>query len=78
MPKAGTLDLSTAVDVIDPHRQHGIRYHAKEFGVSKTSIMRWQKNGIPLLSAERLADNLRFHPTEIWGMAYHAAMPDED
>lgn len=44
---------------------------AEAVGASKRSIGRWLEAGIPIKTAERIADTIGLHPVSIWGADYH-------
>jgi hypothetical protein len=55
-------------------REHlGLEHVAEVCGVGRRSFIRWKESGVPIRFAERIADELKIHPTSIWGSAYHIA-----
>lgn len=46
---------------------------ADRYRTSTRSIQRWRRDGIPLCSAERLAELMGLHPLELWPDLYSDA-----
>jgi lambda repressor-like predicted transcriptional regulator len=47
-------------------------------GFSRKTYYRLMENGVSLTWAEKIADSLGMHPTEIWGTAYRMLCAAED
>lgn len=41
-------------------------------GVTSRTCHRWANEGVPLHTADIIADRLRDHPVSIWGQTYYA------
>jgi hypothetical protein len=46
---------------------------AVALGVRRTTTFPWDRTGVPLYMADRMAVRLGVHPTEIWGDAFYQA-----
>ena len=51
---------------------------ASAIGSTRRSIYRWEAEGLPIVTAEKIAETLGIHPTLIWGPEYHTAIYYEE
>lgn len=59
-------------------KELGINDISEVCGFSRKTYYRLLENGVPLTWAEKIADSLGLHPTEIWGTAYTMLCAAED
>ena len=41
--------------------------HARRLGINNKQVYRWDRGGMPPVSADRVAIGLGLHPFELWG-----------
>jgi hypothetical protein len=46
----------------------------ERFGVTRSAVMRWKRNGVSVVTADRLACHIGVHPYIIWGNDYFKGM----
>ena len=59
------------------HQRRGASEFARRVGIDRAQLLRWRREGgITLDGADRIADALGLHPTELWGDDYWNAVLD--
>lgn len=64
--RTGTCELAAPITIL-----------AELVDRTRCTVLRWQREGIPLLAAEEICDFLGFHPCEVWHDAYLEAVLDD-
>lgn len=51
---------------------------AEAIGCSSKAIIQWRRSGVSVKTAESIAERIGFHPFDIWGSDYYAAIYYQD
>lgn len=66
------LSAQSIVKMYDPEKS--ISDIAKLIGCDRAQLSRWLTNGLLLHEAEKLAQKIGVHPSNVWGPEYHIAV----